>query len=181
MRLSQEEAALKVEMYQGLLELNWNLLFSAVTVLVLFLILKKFFFEKVHNFMEKREQEVIDSFENAKKTQEEADSVLAEYKSQLRQAEAEKQRIIKEARADAEEQASEIMREAKEDIDAQRNRFRIEMKNERTQAEEEIKREMSSMVIMAAKKVLGSELDEEKQKSTIEAAMKEAEDNYGSR
>ena len=172
---------MKVEMYQGLLELNWNLLFSAVTVLVLFLILKKFFFEKVHNFMEKREKEVIDSFENARKTQEEADSVLAEYKAQLRQAEAEKQRIIKTARADAEEQASEIIREAKDDIDAQRNRFRIEMKNERAQAEAEIKREMSSMVIMAAKKVLGAELDEEKQKTTIEQAMKEAEDNYGSR
>ena len=51
--------------YEPLLAFNWNLLFSAITVLVLFLILKKFFFEKVHNFMEERENEVRTQFETA--------------------------------------------------------------------------------------------------------------------
>ena len=40
-----------MKVYQPLLYVDWNLLFSAVTVLVLFLILKHFFFEKVHDFM----------------------------------------------------------------------------------------------------------------------------------
>ena len=35
---------MEVKLYQGLLEINWNLLFSAITVLVLYLILKHFFF-----------------------------------------------------------------------------------------------------------------------------------------
>ena len=38
-----------MELYQPLLSLNWNMLFTAITVIVLFFILKHFFFEKVHN------------------------------------------------------------------------------------------------------------------------------------
>ena len=53
---------MEVKLYQGLLEINWNLLFSAITVLVLYLILKHFFFEKVHNFMEARKAAVSFSF-----------------------------------------------------------------------------------------------------------------------
>ena len=37
-----------MELYQPLLSLNWNMLFTAITVIVLFFILKHFFFEKVH-------------------------------------------------------------------------------------------------------------------------------------
>ena len=37
---------MEVKLYQGLLEINWNLLFSAITVLVLYLILKHFFFSE---------------------------------------------------------------------------------------------------------------------------------------
>lgn len=37
---------MKVELYQELLGLNWNLLFSLITVIVLVLILKHFFLKK---------------------------------------------------------------------------------------------------------------------------------------
>ena len=40
-----------MKMVQPLLSFNWNLVFTAVTVIVLYLILKHFFFEKVHQFM----------------------------------------------------------------------------------------------------------------------------------
>ena len=54
-----------MEMYQPLLTINWNLLFTAVTIIVLFIILKVFFFEKVHKFMMDRENEIRSSIENA--------------------------------------------------------------------------------------------------------------------
>ena len=56
---------MKVELYQGLLEINWNLLFSAITVLVLYLILKHFFFEKVHKFMVARQEAVQKELDDA--------------------------------------------------------------------------------------------------------------------
>ena len=37
--------------YTGLIEINWSIIMIWITVIVLFLVLKKFFFEKVKNFM----------------------------------------------------------------------------------------------------------------------------------
>ena len=68
---------MEVKLYQGLLEINWNLLFSAITVLVLYLILKHFFFEKVHKFMEARKAAVQDNLDRAKATEEEAQALGA--------------------------------------------------------------------------------------------------------
>ena len=38
--------------HHGLIEINWSIIMIWITVIVLFLVLKKFFFEKVKNFME---------------------------------------------------------------------------------------------------------------------------------
>ena len=64
--------------FEGLIEFNsWDFIFSMVTFLVLFLVLKHFLFEKVHSFMEKRTGEVEESLKNAKKTGKLADEKLA--------------------------------------------------------------------------------------------------------
>ena len=81
---------MEVKLYQGLLEINWNLLFSAITVLVLYLILKHFFFEKVHNFMEARKAAVQASLDQAEAANEEAQTLLADYRTTLANAETEK-------------------------------------------------------------------------------------------
>ena len=109
---------MEVKLYQGLLEINWNLLFSAITVLVLYLILKHFFFEKVHKFMEARKAAVQDNLDRAKATEEEAQALLSEYQATLSNAEEEKRAIIKEAKAEADRRADAIVGEAK--IQAQR-------------------------------------------------------------
>ena len=67
---------MKVQLYQDLLTINWNLLFSLITVVVLVLILKKFFFEKVHSFMEARQQQVVNTLQEAQATREEAQQKL---------------------------------------------------------------------------------------------------------
>ena len=83
---------MEVKLYQGLLEINWNLLFSAITVLVLYLILKHFFFEKVHKFMEARKAAVQDNLDRAKATEEEAQALLQAFFLRLREQRAAKPR-----------------------------------------------------------------------------------------
>ena len=41
-----------MEMYQGLIEFNWSSLMILLNVFILFLITKKFFWEKIKKFME---------------------------------------------------------------------------------------------------------------------------------
>ena len=41
-----------MEMYQGLIEFNWSSLMILLNVFILFLITKKFFWEKIKKFMD---------------------------------------------------------------------------------------------------------------------------------
>ena len=165
---------MEVKLYQGLLEINWNLLFSAITVLVLYLILKHFFFEKVHKFMEARKAAVQDNLDRAKATEEEAQALLSEYQATLSNAEEEKRAIIKEAKAEADRRADAIVGEAK--IQAQRivSEAHENMRAEEEKAVVQLKKEVSSLAGLAAERIMQRELDEKSQQALVDQVLEEA-------
>ena len=165
---------MEVKLYQGLLEINWNLLFSAITVLVLYLILKHFFFEKVHKFMEARKAAVQDNLDRAKATEEEAQALLSEYQATLSNAEEEKRAIIKAAKAEADWRADAIVGEAK--IQAQRivSEAHENMRAEEEKAVVQLKKEVSSLAVLAAERIMQRELDEKSQQALVDQVLEEA-------
>mgnify|MGYP000848705143 FL=1 len=165
---------MEVKLYQGLLEINWNLLFSAITVLVLYLILKHFFFEKVHKFMEARKAAVQDNLDRAKATEEEAQALLSEYQATLSNAEEEKRAIIKKAKAEADRRADAIVGEAK--IQAQRivSEAHENMRAEEEKAVVQLKKEVSSLAVLAAERIMQRELDEKSQQALVDQVLEEA-------
>ena len=165
---------MEVKLYQGLLEINWNLLFSAITVLVLYLILKHFFFEKVHKFMEARKAAVQDNLDRAKATEEEAQALLSEYQATLSNAEEEKRAIIKEAKAEADRRADAIVGEAK--IQAHRivSEAHENMRAEEEKAVVQLKKEVSSLAVLAAERIMQRELDEKSQQALVDQVLEEA-------
>lgn len=165
---------MEVKLYQGLLEINWNLLFSAITVLVLYLILKHFFFEKVHKFMEARKAAVQDNLDRAKATEEEAQALLSEYQATLSNAEEEKRAIIKEAKAEADRRADTIVGEAK--IQAQQivSEAHENMRAEEEKAVVQLKKEVSSLAVLAAERIMQRELDEKSQQALVDQVLEEA-------
>lgn len=165
---------MEVKLYQGLLEINWNLLFSAITVLVLYLILKHFFFEKVHKFMEARKAAVQDNLDRAKATEEEAQALLSEYQATLSNAEEEKRAIIREAKAEADRRADAIVGEAK--IQAQRivSEAHENMRAEEEKAVVQLKKEVSSLAVLAAERIMQRELDEKSQQALVDQVLEEA-------
>ena len=165
---------MEVKLYQGLLEINWNLLFSAITVLVLYLILKHFFFEKVHKFMEARKAAVQDNLDRAKATEEEAQALLSEYQATLSNAEEEKRAIIKKAKAEADRRADTIVGEAK--IQAQQIVLEAHenMRAEEEKAVVQLKKEVSSLAVLAAERIMQRELDEKSQQALVDQVLEEA-------
>ena len=165
---------MEVNLYQGLLEINWNLLFSAITVLVLYLILRHFFFEKVHNFMEARKAAVQESLDRAEATNEEAQALLADYQATLSNAEEEKRAIIKEAKAEADRRSDVIVGEAK-----QQAQKIVAEAHEKMQAEEEkavvqLKKEVASLAVLTAERIMQKELDESSQQELVDQVLEEA-------
>lgn len=167
---------MEVHLYQDLLTLNWNMLFSFITVAVLVLILKKFFFEKVHNFMEERSREVENTLKEAAERNQKAEQMLAEYKTQIAGVEEEKNEIIRGAVAEAKVQAEALVKQAYVQADQVKEKARVEIEHERTVAKKELQKEVGELAMLVAGKILEKELDADKHKDVINKILNEAEE-----
>lgn len=164
-----------MELYQPLLAINWNLLFSAITVLVLFLVLKHFFFEKVHNFMVEREKSVSDALQNAEDVNKEAQRTLDSYHAKLESAEDEGNEIIKTAKEEAKLRADQIIEGAETKAEAIAEQSRKEIERDRIKARKEIKSEVNSLAVLAASQIIEKELNPEDQEEIVNKIIEEAE------
>ncbi len=162
--------------YEPLLALNWNLLFSAITVLVLFLILKKFFFEKVHNFMEERENEVRTQFETAEENNRLAEQKLMDYEERIKNYQSEGREIIKAAKDDAKVQAQSILDDAKEKARVAIEKSEAEIERQKNNARRELKDEIGSLAVMAAERIIEKELSDKNQSEIVDKIIREAEE-----
>ena len=165
-----------MKVYQPLLYVDWNLLFSAITVLVLFLILKHFLFEKVHDFMVAREEEVENSFKRAEEVNRQADAKLEKYEATLAGVEADGRKIMKAARDEAKRQAEEIVGDATQQAHDMIDHAQKEIRREKYNARKELQEEIGSMAMMAAEQILQRELTTDVQHEIVETIIKEAEE-----
>ena len=165
-----------MKVYQPLLYVDWNLLFSAITVLVLFLILKHFLFEKVHDFMVAREEEVETTFRRAEEVSREADAKLEKYEATLAGASEDGRKIVKAARDEARRQAEAIVGEATQQAHDMIDHAQKEIRREKYNARKELQEEIGSMAMMAAEQILQRELTTDVHHEIVETIIKEAEE-----
>ena len=157
-----------MEVVAPLIGLDWTLVMVLVTFLVLYLILKKFLFEKVHNFMQAREQKVKDQFDNAEAANNLAEQHLAEYKEKLDNIEIERRGVLKDARTTADQRAHEIIKEANERAAEIVRQAGFDAERERIKLAEEMRREIAMLALYAAEKIIEKELDDKEQMLLID-------------
>lgn len=166
-----------INKHQDLLTINWNLIFSIITVLVLILILKHFFFEKVKKFMDERKAKVEEQFQKAEETENQAREKLDEYNEILAGAEKEKRVIIADAMENAKLQANSVLDEARKEAADIREKSRLQIEREKIAARKEIHNEVGDLAVQLAEKILESELDEDAQASVIDEIISKSEAN----
>lgn len=166
-----------INKHQDLLAINWNLIFSIITVLVLILILKHFFFEKVKKFMDERKAKVEEQFQKAEEAENQAREKLNEYNEILAGAEKEKRVIIADAMENAKLQANSVLDEARKEAADIREKSRLQIEREKIAARKEIHNEVGDLAVQLAEKILESELDEDAQASVIDEIISKSEAN----
>ena len=166
-----------INKHQDLLTINWNLIFSIITVLVLILILKHFFFEKVKKFMDERKAKVEEQFQKAEESENQAREKLDEYNEILAGAEKEKRVIIADAMENAKLQANSVLDEARKEAADIREKSRLQIEREKIAARKEIHNEVGDLAVQLAEKILESELDEDAQASVIDEIISKSEAN----
>lgn len=146
-------------------------LWTAVTFLVVLVILWKFAWGPIMEGLEKRENYVFSQRSDAEKANEDARSLLSEYKAQLAQAKSEIQAMRAEAVANAEKAATLLMDKTKADIQASRRTTMQEIENAKIQAQKELAGMSAELAVQLAGVILKQKLDPASHRKLIDQAV----------
>ena len=157
--------------YTGLIEINWSIIMIWITVIVLFLVLKKFFFEKVKNFMETRSNSIQDAFDSAEAVNRRADEKMQNYTKRIANVEAEGREIIRDAKIKADAQAREIIEDANKQI---LNKAEKNIEREKQKAMEEMRKEVAALAMLAAERIVEREIQNIGQDEIVDEVINKA-------
>ena len=160
--------------YTGLIEINWSIIMIWITVIVLFLVLKKFFFEKVKNFMETRSNSIQDAFDSAEAGNRRADEKMQNYTKRIANVEAEGREIIRDAKIKADAQAREIIEDANKQATEILNKAERNIEREKQKAMEEMRKEVAALAMMAAERIVEREIQNVGQDEIVDEVINKA-------
>ena len=160
--------------YTGLIEINWSIIMIWITVIVLFLVLKKFFFEKVKNFMETRSNSIQDDFYSAEAVNRRADEKMQNYTKRIANVEAEGREIIRDAKIKADAQAREIIEDANKQATEIMNKAEKNIEREKQKAMEEMRKEVAALAMLAAERIVEREIQNIGQDEIVDEVINKA-------
>ena len=163
-----------VEMTQGLIEFNWTSLMIVLNLLILYIILKKYFWEKIRKFMQDRQDAIQDAFDSAEAMNRRADEKLRNYSARIAGVEEEGREIIRDAKQQADAQAQEILAEARAQASEIITKAEKTIELEKAKAMEEMRQEIGTLALMAAEKIVGREIEDIGQEQIIDDVINQA-------
>ena len=152
----------------SLLDVNPGLIFwTAVTFVLLLLVLKKMAWKPILNSLSERENFIKDSVERAETAKKEAEELLEENKKNLAKAEEEAQKVIVQGREYAENLKTQIIEESKLESKKLIDNAAVEIERKNLEAFNSLKGEIASIVIEASEKILRETLDKTKHEKIV--------------
>ena len=140
-----------------------------------YLILRKYAFPRIADYLDKRAQAIAESIEAAERTKSEADLLLEEYRARLREAREQAEDIVARARKAAETRQDEAKVEAKQYREELMASTRRDIEAETRRALDEIRKEVADLTLIATEKVTRKSLDDDDHKRLIEEALSEVD------
>ena len=131
----------------------WNILWTVVNLLVLYLVFKKFLFKPVMKVINAREDMIKQQFDGAKKSQEEADALKASYDEKIESAKIEADEIIVNARNRAQEEHEAAWKDQKE-TEVMLEKAKADIATEKEKATEAAQADIARLALIAARKIV---------------------------
>ena len=146
----------------------WTLIFTWVNLFILFLIMKKLLFKPVMSMLAEREKEVSSMYEKAESAQQNAEKLENEYATKLSEAKEEALRIMKDATDAANKKGEQIVSEAQQKASASIAKAQREIEREKLSAVSEIKKDIASIAVSVAEKVIEKDINEKDYERLVE-------------
>jgi F-type H+-transporting ATPase subunit b len=152
-----------------------ELVWGALSFLILFAILAKYGYPQVKKGMDARSERIRKSLEEAEGAKDEAHSILEQYQRQLADAKNESARIIEEARQTADRLRQDLRRQAEEEVAEIKERAHQDIAAQVDRAKSDLQARVAELSIDLAEKIVERELDRDTNLALIESFIRETE------
>jgi F-type H+-transporting ATPase subunit b len=138
-----------------------EIVWGVISFVILFLFMWKFAYPAVNKLMKTRTETIRGNIDEADRVRTEAETILAEYQSQLADARNEANRIIEEARQAAEQVRVELIRRAEDEVGELRRRNTEDLLAAQERIVNQLQSQVRTLAIDLAERVVGANLDRE--------------------
>jgi F-type H+-transporting ATPase subunit b len=159
-----------------ILNLNWQIIWVFVNLLILFLLMKKFLFGPITKMLDERAKNVADTLDQADARLADAEKQKAEYTQQLADARGEAARIIEEARKRADLTYSRRMNEAEKDIQRLNEQAARQREADREAMLKSAKQQIAALVLLTTAKVSQHAMNADADRAMLDSFLDEAGD-----
>ena len=155
------------------MNINATLLAQAVVMIVFVAICWRYIYPPILSVMQEREKKISDGLEAAKKADDSLEEAKLAFDKELNQAKAEAAEILEKANA----RASSIVGDASAKAEAEAEKIMASastaIENETNKAKEELRQQMSDIIINTTQKILGDEISKEKHEDILKKAAED--------
>lgn len=157
---------LRINLYDAVLVL--------ISTLLIVLIVKKFFWNYVRQYLEQRQAFIQSQLDESKANLQESEKLKTQYEEKMANAKQEALDLISAAKNTASREAGEIVSKARDDAHAIKEKAEMEIEHEKAKVREQLKEEISEVAFLAARKIVEKELDESTHRKYVEDFIDEA-------
>ena len=144
-----------------------TLIFTLINFVILVAILKHFFWSKLQDVIEKRQNSIDEKLMKADEDSEKARMYLLQNERILKEAREEGKKITEKQKQKGDKIYEEIVANAKVEADALIERANVEIEREKEKAEYEIKKQAVGLAVELSVKALEDSIDEEVHRKLI--------------
>ena len=146
-------------------------LWTLVIFIVLFVVLKKFAWGPIAQSLDRREQHISDNIEAARRRDEEARELLAEYERKLASAADQVRGMLEEARHDAERTKQEIVAEAKAAAQGEQERAMRDIRTAADAAVQQLSEKSADLAVQLAGKIITAKLTPDERSRLVKDSL----------
>ena len=143
------------------------LILSIINFIILYFILKKFFFKKIEGIIDERQDLINSKLDEAEEEVTRARILAVENERIAKNARDEGKLITKRQKEKADKIYNEIIEEAHEESKIILDRARLEIEREKKKAQSQLKNEVVGLAMNLSEKIIAKNIDEEKNRDLI--------------
>lgn len=141
---------------------------TLVNLLILFLVVKHFAFDKVNKILKERKNLIENTISKADEDLEKARILKLQNEREISSAREEGKEIVSQYKTKADQVYKEIVEDARREAGSIIEKSKVEINREHTKAKEEIKTQAVELAVFLAEKALGDSIDEKKHRELID-------------